>query len=372
MAVAIVRTQDPKDVSRLLTLLGGLDRFVKKGDRVLIKPNVCAPRSSQSGAVTDPELTVSLCRLVADCGGRPFVAESPIYPFPAKAAFRMGGYSDFSKKYGFPIVDVDSDKEVTIRIPQGAVLREEVVSKRALEADVIINVPVMKNHVHTTVTLGLKNAKGLIPRRNKHIIHLKGLDEGIVDLNTVIRSTLVVVDAIVGMEGMLSPLNGRPKRMDLIVAGDNVVETDAVCCRIMGLDPLSVRHVYLAEKRGLGNTGGIEILGEAIETVRSPFRFYDRPRSLTSLGGRIAWSAWNWGYNQIAKQFGADILAPRVEKGEWAWDKDRCNQCKMCIEGCPVHVLSLEEDRIIRDQKGCIYCYCCAEVCPQGAISKTL
>jgi len=372
MAVAIVRTHDPRDVSRVLALLGGLDRFVKTGDRVLIKPNVCAPRSSQSGAVTDPELTAELCRLVADYGGKPFVAESPVYPFPTRAAFRIGGYSDFPRKYGFPIVDIDSDKEVTIKIPQGAVLQKEVISKKALEVDVIINVPVMKNHVHTTVTLGLKNIKGVVPRRNKHIIHLKGLDEGIVDLNCVIRSTLVVVDAIVGMEGMLSPVNGRPKRMDLIVAGDNVVETDAVCSRIMGLDPRSIRHVFLAEKRGLGSTDRIEILGERVEAVRSPFRFYDRPHSVTSMAGRLAWSAWNWGHNQVAKRFGADILAPRVEKGDWSWDPDRCTRCKMCIEGCPVSVLRLENDRILREKKGCIYCYCCAEVCPQGAIVKKL
>ena len=373
MSVAIVRARDPSECSKALSLLGGIERFVSRGDRVVIKPNVCAPRTSRSGAVTDPELVAALCRLVADCGGRPMVAESPIFPFPSSVAFRVGGYADFKTRYGFPLVDVDSDKAVRITIRDAAVLESEVISKKVLEADLLINVPVMKNHVHTRVTLGLKNIKGVVPGRNKHIIHLKGLDEGIVDLNTVVKSRLVVVDAIVGMEGMLSPVNGRPKRMNLIVAGDNIVETDAVCCRIMGYDPRSVRHVFLAEQRGLGRMAGMEVVGESVEAVRSPFAFYDRPRSLTSVAGRLGWSAWNWGYNQIAKRFGRDILdARQEERGEWVWDPERCIRCKMCLEGCPVSALRLESDRIVRDEKACIYCYCCAELCPQAAITKRL
>ncbi len=373
MSVAVIRTSDPWQVERGFSLLGGLERYVRRGDRVVIKPNVCAPRSSNSGAVTDPALVAAVCRLVADCGAQGVVAESPIYPFPSRAAFRVAGYADFETSYGFPLVDIDADKEVRITIPQGTVLSSEVLSRKILESDVLINMPVMKNHVHTRVTLGLKNIKGCVPRRNKHIIHLKGLDEGIVDLNTVVRSTLVVVDAIVGMEGMLSPVNGRPKRMNLLIVGDNVVETDAVCCRIMGIDPRSIRHIVLAEQRGLGSTVGIDVRGEAIETVRSPFNFYDRPRSLTSVAGRLAWNAWNWGYNQIAKRFGKDILAPRQEdRGEWVWDQERCSLCKMCLEGCPVHALRVENNHIVRDEALCIYCYCCAELCPEAAISKRL
>jgi uncharacterized protein (DUF362 family) len=102
MSVAILKTMNPRDVSRVLDRLGGLRRFVSRGDRVLVKPNICAPRSSASGAVTDPELVAELCRLVEECGGKPMVADSPIFPFPARAAFRIAGYADFPKKYGFP------------------------------------------------------------------------------------------------------------------------------------------------------------------------------------------------------------------------------------------------------------------------------
>ena len=370
MSVAILKTLNPRDVSRVLDRLGGLRRFVSRGDRVLVKPNICAPRSSASGAVTDPELVAELCRLVEECGGKPMVADSPIFPFPARAAFRIAGYADFPKKYGFPLLDLDSEKDVTVRVPDGEILKNQIVSKRALEADVLINVPVMKNHVHTTVTLSLKNLKGLVPRRNKHVIHLKGLDQGIVDLNTLFKSSLIVMDAIVGMEGMLSPVNGRAKRMNLLLAGDNVVETDAAACRIMGIDPRKVPHIVLAERRELGRIDGSRVLGESIEAVRSRFRFYDRHRTLTSGATRLAWSFWSWGYNELARRVGSDILRPLEPRGEWSWDGDKCNGCKLCIEGCPAKVLSLEKDRILRDRKNCIYCYCCVEVCPQGAISR--
>jgi len=370
MAVAIHRTENPRDVGRVIDRLGGLQRFVKRGDRVLIKPNVCAPRSSRSGAVTDPELVAELCRLVADCGGKPSVGDSPIFPFPSKAAFRVAGYADFPKRYGVPLLDLDSEKSAKIRVPGGSVLEHAVVSRRALETDVLINVPVMKNHVHTAVTLGLKNMKGVVPGRNKHVIHLKGLDGGIVDLNSLVKSTLVVVDAIVGMEGMMAPVNGRAKRMNLLLAGDNIVETDAVGCRVMGVDPRRIAHVLQAEQRGLGRIDGVEVLGEPVEAVRSRFRFYDRPRGLTSMGGRLAWGMWNWGYNQLAKRFGADILEPLDPARQWKWDAGKCKPCKLCVEACPVHVLRLEEGRLLRDKDGCIYCYCCVEACPQGAISR--
>lgn len=370
MTVAIMKTENPRDVGRLFEQLGGLQRFVKPGDRVLVKPNICAPRSSASGAVTDPELAAEICRLVADCGGKPSVGDSPIFPFPARAALRVAGYADFPKRYGFPILDLDSEKEVKVRIPEARILDHEVISKRALEVDVLINVPVMKNHVHTMVTLGLKNIKGVVPRRNKHVIHLKGLDGGIVDLNTLVRSHLVVVDAIVGMEGMMSPVNGRVKRMNLLMAGDNIVETDATACRVMGIDPEKVAHIAEAAKRGLGRIHGAEIRGEAVEAVQSRFRFYDRPRTLTSLAGRLAWGAWNWSFHELAKRFGSDILQPLDPGRTWKWDARRCKPCKLCLEACPVHVLRWEKDRILRDKKNCIYCYCCVEACPRGAISR--
>jgi len=370
VAVAILRTQDPKQVSRAIEQLGGLERFVKRGDRVLIKPNICAPRSSQSGAVTDPELVAELCRLVSDCGGKPSVGDSPIFPFPSKAAFRVAGYADFPERYGFPILDLDSEDSVKVRIPDGRVLDHEVISRKALETDVLINVPVMKNHVHTMVTLGLKNMKGVVPRRNKHVIHLKGLDGGIVDINTLIPTSLVVVDAIVGMEGMLSPINGRVKRVNCLLVGDNVVETDAVACGVMGVEPRTVSHIVQAAERGLGRIDGIEVKGESVAAVRSRFRFYDRPRTLTSMTGRLAWGAWSWGYNRLAKRFGSDILQPLEPGRDWRWDAKRCKPCKFCIDACPVHVLHLEKERIVREKKGCIYCYCCVEACPQGAISR--
>ncbi len=370
MPVSIVKTENPKDVRQVLEMLGGMERFVKRGDRVLIKPNICAPRTSQSGAVTDPELVAELCRLAADCGGKVSVGDSPIFPFPAKAVFRVAGYSDFSKRYGFPMFDLDSEPEVNVRIPGSAVLDNTALTKRALETDVIINVPVMKNHVQTGVTLALKNMKGVVPRRNKHQVHIKGLDGGIVDINSVVRTSLVVVDAITGMEGMMAPINGKPKQMNLLMAGDNIVEADATACRIMGIDPTTIKHILEAEKRGLGHLDGAEIIGESIQAVRSPFKFYNKPRNLTAKAGRVAWKMWNRGYNELTKKFGSDVLKPLNPGGEWLLDNKQCNLCKLCIEGCPVDVLHLKNKKIIRDKAGCIYCYCCVEVCPKGAISR--
>ena len=74
--------------------------------------------------------------------------------------------------------------------------------------------------------------------------------------------------------------------------------------------------------------------------------------------------------NQLAKRFGTDILEPLEPNRGWHWDARKCRPCKLCLEACPVQVLSWENDRLARHKQGCIYCYCCVEACPQGAISR--
>ena len=112
---------------------------------------------------------------------------------------------------------------------------------------------------------------GLLPDKFKGKYHLKGISKVIVDINTVLKPTLTVVDGFVGMEGA-GPVDGEPVQMNLIIAGTDTVATDATACRVMGIDPYEIKHIRRAHEKGLGNIDDIQVIGEKLETVTRPFK----------------------------------------------------------------------------------------------------
>jgi hypothetical protein len=147
-------------------------------------------------------------------------------------------------------------------IPGGKAIKKIKVSAILKEVDFIISVPVMKTHMHTQVTLSIKNMKGLLWRREKARLHqlrcnesitrsYKPLDIAISDMASVLFPHLAIIDGTVGMEGM-GPAYGRPKKMGIVLVGNNPLSTDAVATRLMGFDPKKVPHLKLSAKRGLG------------------------------------------------------------------------------------------------------------------------
>ncbi|MBN2028259.1 MAG: DUF362 domain-containing protein [Actinobacteria bacterium] len=370
MTVAIVKAEGASGVGHALELLGGIGRFVAAGEKVVVKPNICAAKDSASGTVTDPEITAEVCRLAALAGGEVTVAESPIYPFKSSRVFPRAGYGDFEARYGFPLVDIDTDDCVEIKVPGGVAVQREVVAKRVLEADRVINVPVLKTHLQTTVTCALKNLKGVVPAREKHIIHVAGLDDGIVDINTVVRTDLVVVDAIDCMEGTGGPANGRPLHLGLIIAGDNPVEVDSVCLRIMGVDPRRVDHVRRAAERGLGRLDGFEVRGEEVETVRVDFTVPATPHLNRFLISGFFLKVWTALANVASRFLGRSVVTVGIISGEVKVLAERCDACAVCVKACPVKAISMRDKLPRVDREKCILCFCCAEACPQGALEK--
>lgn len=370
MSVAIVKTDRAEDVRRAVELLGGMGSFVDEGERVIVKPNICSARESDSGAVTDPEIVAEVCRMVAECGADPVVAESPIYPFKSSRVFQRAGYGDFEARYGFPMVDIDSAESLEVTVPDGRAIDHSTICRLVLTCDKLINVPVLKTHLQTVVTLGLKNLKGVVVGEQKHVIHLNGLDEGIVDLNTVVKSDLTIIDGIIGMEGVGGPTNGRAVEMGVIVAGDNVVEVDSTGVRIMGGEPEEVEHVRLAAERGLGLLEGFEMSGDYIGSVSRQLALPRRPSLNRMLISGVFSRAWMFARNMLVGLTGGQKVERSAEIGELVIDHDRCNRCRQCIPACPVDALALQEDRLVCDRGSCIRCFCCAEVCPEGALGK--
>ena len=111
----------------------------------------------------------------------------------------------------------------------------------------------------------------MLPDKMKFKYHARGISKVIVDINTVIKPHLTVIDGFVAMEGR-GPTDGSPVKMDLIIAGKDPVATDATCARVMGLDPHEISHIRTANQKGIGNIDEIEVVGSSIEDVKRPFK----------------------------------------------------------------------------------------------------
>ncbi len=258
-------------VSRALELLGGLGRHVARGDRVLLKPNL----NGVEGC-TDRELVEALIRLLSDFGvGKVFLAESTFGTREkTDMLFHETGYRELAKKFGVRLCNLNESEEVEVAVKHPLVLEKLRIAKEYFEADRIFNLPSMKVHYTTGISLAMKNLKGLLVGDAKRLCHEVGLDEAIVDLNNTIRPQLNIVDAISCMERM-GPRGGDIVRLGLVMAGERAAEVDCIGAAVMGYAIDEVRHLrYYLEANRLA-PAGIEVVGERIEDVRYPFKKVD-------------------------------------------------------------------------------------------------
>ncbi len=218
-------------------------------DRVMLKPNICVGGGYETGAITDPALVRAIAGFIEDRGGSPFIAEGPVIGNTGKEVFLQSGYDKIS---GIELVDLYECDFVEKEVPdsvkkeinqlevldQGCRFDSIEIAKDALKSDYIINIPSLKTHVLTKVTLSLKNMKGIISEREKKKFHKKGLVQGIVILNQLISSDLSIIDGLIGQEG-LGPINGSPINSGLLIAGSGSTKTDIVGSRYMGIEPNS-------------------------------------------------------------------------------------------------------------------------------------
>ena len=251
-----------------LERIGGLASAVRPGDSVLIKPNLNGVEGS-----TNKELTAALLELLRDNGaGRVLMAESTFgNEQMTDMFFKKTGFSELARQHNIPLVNLNRSQAVTVKVAHPLVLETLQIAREACEADVIINMPNMKVHYATGITLALKNMKGVLVRDEKKHFHEVGLDKAIVDLNNTIKPALNIADAIECMERM-GPRGGDPVHLDLIMAGREAAEVDYAGCQIMGYAVSEVKHLEYFLDVNKVDTDRIEITGERIEDVHYPFK----------------------------------------------------------------------------------------------------
>jgi len=239
--------------------------------RVLIKVNFITTKSWDTGATTDPMVVEAIVIKLKQLPVEVCVVESDATITNADKAFEATGMNALCKQYGIECLNLRHVKDrVKIPIPNGETLHSITVPRIVTES-AVISAAKLKTHTATKVTLGMKNMFGLLPDKFKGKYHMNGISKVIVDINTVLKPAFTVIDGFVAMEGR-GPTDGDPVKMDLIIAGKDVVATDATAARAIGFNPMEISHIRTAYKKGLGNIDNIEIVGSKLEEVKREFK----------------------------------------------------------------------------------------------------
>ena len=285
MTVSLVRFDGSRDsLRRAIELCDGFEEL-NKNDRVLIKPNNCFRHKIMPpyGMVTTTTIVDGIVQLLIEYGCKDIsIGEGAIInildelePY-TKRGFRGTGMEKVAKRHGIKLVDFNQGPFRKLDLAGTKV----EVSRTALETDFLINVPVLKTHFQTKVSLGFKNLKGCLSPDSKKRFHTsKRLDTLICFLNEAIKSNLVMIDGIYMLEKGPETLAGTAYRKDLILAGRDVFECDVVGATILGVDPAQVDYLSeFAQRRGRSfDVSAIEIKGEDIESLKEQLEWRFEP-----------------------------------------------------------------------------------------------
>ena len=277
--VSIVRASGPpRDdevrglVERAIDLVGGIGSVVREGDVVALKPNVVTGDLAGPGVTTDNRIIEALIQLCYGAGARKvMVVEGSGYFTPTSKALELSGVKALAEDNGAEVVDVDEDELVDVEVPDPLLVERVLVSRAFMEADVRINLPVMKTHDQLVVTLGVKNLKGVMPKPEKRRFHRIGVVKGILDLSKAVPVDLTVLDALTAMEG-LGPSFGDLVEMNTIMASRDVYSLDVAAVQAMGFRPGELDYLAEARDHGLVDFDAVEVVGEPISAVAREFK----------------------------------------------------------------------------------------------------
>jgi uncharacterized protein (DUF362 family) len=253
--VVMAKGNPPGKLARsAVSALGGIGLFVRKGDTVVVKPNIGWDRKPEFAANTHPELVYEVVLMCLEAGA----AKVKVFDRPCndpRRCYTNSGIAPALARITDPRLEVtfiDERKFRDVKVPGGRLITNWPVYEEVLSADRFINLPIAKHHSAAVLTLGMKNVMGVIGG-NRAVLH-KNIHEYLPDLNKIVKSHLTIVDAtrVLVANG---PQGGRiedVKVLNTVVASADIVAADCVACTLFGLGPREVRYVQLAGEHGLG------------------------------------------------------------------------------------------------------------------------
>ncbi|MBT3318946.1 MAG: DUF362 domain-containing protein [Clostridia bacterium] len=245
----VANGQDAGQMTRQLLEQIEIEQYIGENDSVALKPNLVVAKTFQSGATTNPDICAAVIEYLFERGRRNVsIIESSWVGEGTARAFKVCGYNDLAKKYGVELVDVKKDDMVECEYDG---LKVDV-SKRALETDYIINLPLIKGHCQTKVTCALKNMKGLISDKEKRRFHALGLSKPIAYLNKMICADFTIADGT--CTDTTFEEGGNPTALNTMIAGSDSVLLDTYAAKMLGYCVSDVGYLKIAAEIGVGSS----------------------------------------------------------------------------------------------------------------------
>jgi uncharacterized protein (DUF362 family)/ferredoxin len=342
---------------RIIDLLGGIEAFVRAGGHVFIKPNFVAPFPD---AVTDLTLLATVVSIVRDAGGQPVIGESSGYEFSTEHTFSALGLNEFAAAQGVTLLNLDEGEFEQVALANRPTCALQI-ARPALEADVIINLPRLKRHSLTRVTLGMKNLMGLLRRDSRRLIHARDIEAGIVALNRIVQPTLTIVD---GMTTLSRAVYGHTESREILVGGANLGTLDPFCAGLLGIDYKTVPHIA----QFAGDISRFDVVGDDPEPM---YTTSGREDKLSKQLYRLVFQSMYAADRLYAALRPGQSLIPMVHY--WLGirpairGKD-CTQCGACVKVCPVSAIDVDQRRIMPRRCMTLRCLRCVKACPENAI----
>jgi uncharacterized protein (DUF362 family) len=246
------RPEIAEAIEKHFNMLGGLEKFVKPGDSVLLKPNFIAPRSRRHATQTDPAVILETARLLKDFGARPFVADSPAWgnTYVCVKALKL---EEPLKELSVPVKQLNKPRKCRI----GSKKTSVGISSVALDADVIINLPKFKSHQQLLATFAVKNMFGCVSGKRKALWHfIKGgrqdeFCELLIDIYRYLNPALTIIDAVTAMDGP-GPIRGRARFLGWLIGGTDPIACETICAKLINIEPEDIPIIKTAKKLGFG------------------------------------------------------------------------------------------------------------------------
>ena len=360
-------SQAEEAIRALVEQMGGMGRFVRPGERIVLKANLLRAAPPESAICTHPAVVEAVAKLVKEAGGTPVICDSPGGALHKEAVLRSlyekTGMAAAAAAAGAEL-SMDSSTR-TVSLPEGKVLRQAEIITPVAEADGVIDLCKMKTHVLMSMTGAVKNLFGVIPGLSKVGYHATHPDhetfaDVLLDLTGYVKPRLSLMDGILAMEGDGPGSSGTPRQAGLLLAAANPLALDTAAGAIMNLPRQDNPVLLAAERRGLTpcRMEDVELIGGTVEELRmADYKFPASTKSnLMDFLGPLARPA-----ERLCKK--ALSQTPRI-------DGAKCVGCGICAKSCPGQAIAMtapgKKARI--SQNACIHCYCCHELCPQKAV----
>jgi uncharacterized protein (DUF362 family) len=345
--VSIIKTiySDP-GIEALLAPFGGMEQFVKKNEKVLLKVNLLSAKEPEKAVTTHPEFVRAVAKAVRKAGGEPYIGDSPAGIFSKrslKKAYRRSGLETMAEEEKIPLNFDTGVKKIDI--PNGKRLQSSPICDFVLNANKVIALPKLKTHSFQYLTLASKIMYGAVPGLTKAKYHARfprkeNFADMMLDILTIIKPQLYILDGILGMQGQ-GPGSGDPVKMDLVLASTDYVAMDIAVCKILGVEPVAIPALKRAKVRGMWP-----------ESIDYPIH---APEDVAYRGFRLPNTADH-------------LLTGKKPPRKSPVITDKCTACGACENICPKQAVEVKGRMAEITYSKCIRCFCCHEVCPEDAI----